>query len=61
LGSNGAEKSHKEIFKRFPHNIIVLWNTLYINAALQQLEQEGEYAPRTSPGFHRWFMTTLSG
>jgi Tn3 transposase DDE domain len=22
-------------------NIIVLWNTLYINAALQQLEQEG--------------------
>jgi hypothetical protein len=42
-------------------NIIVLWNTLYINAALQQLEQEGfEISPRTSPAFHRWFLNILT-
>ena len=40
-------------------NVIVLWNTLYMNAALEQLQSEGfRSTRRTSHGFPRWCSTT---
>ncbi len=41
-------------------NVIVLWNTLYINATLEQLQSEGfRSKQRMSRGFHRWCLNTL--
>lgn len=40
-------------------NTIVLWNTLYIDAALQQLRAEGFPCSRKmSPGCRRWYTST---
>ena len=40
-------------------NIIVLWNTLYMDAALEQLRHEGfRINRRTKPGSPLWFSTT---